>query len=62
MAFDAAEFEKARQRDQYQLTTTLERLLESGENMLGALKLRNDQILEAIRGLQNVRVRQSHLL
>ena len=55
MAFDVVEFEKARQRDQHQLTTTLERLLKSGE----AIELRNDQILEAIRGLSNVSVRQS---
>ena len=54
LTFASAEHEAARQKDQAQLGRTLEQLLDNDANILDALELRGDQIMEAVRGLRDV--------
>lgn len=54
VTFVSGEHEEARQKDQAQLGRTLEQLLNNDANILEALELRGDQIMEAVRGLRDV--------
>ena len=54
LTFVATEHVQAYRVDQDNLAVTLEQLLKNDENILESLELRGDQLLEAVRGLQDV--------